>query len=94
MTKEHNRSGTVRRTRLSLGTWLLLGALAGPVSLSVSPAHAQDYAAAGQHFDAAQEAFAAGKFELAAKEYQAAFAITKETTLLQNIGESWQRDAV
>jgi tetratricopeptide (TPR) repeat protein len=91
MTKEHNRSGTVRRTRLSLGTWLLLGALAGPVSLSVSPAHAQDYAAAGQHFDAAQEAFAAGKFELAAKEYQAAFAITKETTLLQNIGESWQR---
>ena len=65
--------------------------LASAAGVFEAKAHAQDYAAAGQHFDAAQEAFAAGKFELAAKEYQAAFDITKESTLLQSIGESWQR---
>jgi tetratricopeptide (TPR) repeat protein len=65
--------------------------LAGAAQLPASSARAQDYAAAGQHFDSAQEAFSAGKFELAAREYQAAFDITKESTLLASIGESWQR---
>ena len=96
MTKEHTSSGKARRVRLSLarlflGRWALTLTLCGGMSLAVRPVLAQDYAAAGQHFDAAQEAFAAGKFELAAREYQAAFDITKESTLLQSIGESWQR---
>ena len=96
MTKEHTSSEKARRARLSLarlflGRWALTLALCGVVSLASQPVQAQDYAAAGQHFDAAQEAFAAGKFELAAREYQAAFDITKESTLLQSIGESWQR---
>lgn len=54
-------------------------------------AQAQDYAAAGQHFDAAQEAFQQGDFKRAAKEYQAAYAITKDPALLFSIGESFQR---
>ena len=96
MTKEHTSSGKARRVRLSLarlflGRWALTLTLCGGMSLAARPVLAQDYAAAGQHFDAAQEAFAAGKFELAAREYQAAFDITKESTLLQSIGESWQR---
>lgn len=94
--KEPNRSRNVRRDRLGLvrpllGSVSLAVCLAGAVQLPASSAWAQDYAAAGQHFDAAQEAFSAGKFELAAREYQAAFDITKETTLLASIGESWQR---
>lgn len=56
-------------------------------------AQAQDYAAAGQHFDAAQEAFQQGDFKRAAKEYQAAYAITKDPALLFSIGESFQRAA-
>ena len=96
MTKEHTSSEKARRVRLSLarlflGRWALTLTLCGGMSLAAKPVLAQDYAAAGQHFDAAQEAFAAGKFELAAREYQAAFDITKESTLLQSIGESWQR---
>ncbi len=96
MTNELNRSGKVRRDRLGrvrplLGSVSLAVCLAGAVQLPASSARAQDYAAAGQHFDAAQEAFSAGKFELAAREYQAAFDITKESTLLASIGESWQR---
>lgn len=94
--KEPNRSRNVRRDRLGLvrpllGSVSLAVCLAGALQLPASSAWAQDYAAAGQHFDAAQEAFSAGKFELAAREYQAAFDITKETTLLASIGESWQR---
>ena len=96
MTKEHMRSGKVRRDRRGLvrpllGSVSLAVCLAGAVQLPASSARAQDYAAAGQHFDSAQEAFSAGKFELAAREYQAAFDITKEATLLASIGESWQR---
>ena len=73
MTKEHTSSEKARRARLSLarlflGRWALTLALCGVVSLASQPVQAQDYAAAGQHFDAAQEAFAAGKFELAARE--------------------------
>lgn len=52
---------------------------------------AQDYAAAGQHFDAAQEAFQKGDFKRAAQQYQAAYAITKDPALLFSIGESFQR---
>lgn len=52
---------------------------------------AQDFAAAGAHFEAAQQAFSAGKFKLAADEFQAAYSITKDPALLFNIGESWQR---
>ena len=54
-------------------------------------AHAQDYAAAGQHFAAAQDAFAQGQYKRAAEEYQASYDIAKDPALLFNIGESWQR---
>lgn len=63
----------------------------GLIGLLGGPALAQDFAAAGAHATAGQDAFAAGKFELAAKEFQAAFNITKDPTLLVSIGESWQR---
>jgi tetratricopeptide (TPR) repeat protein len=64
----------------------------GPDSaLTVRSAAAQDFAAAGQHFASAQDAFAQGKYELAAKEFQAAYDITKDPSMLVNIGESWQR---
>jgi hypothetical protein len=59
--------------------------------LGGAPAHAQDFAAAGQHFASAQDAQAQGQHELAAKEYQAAYDITHDPALLLNIGESWQR---
>jgi hypothetical protein len=54
-------------------------------------AFAQDFAAAGQHFSAAQDAFQLGQYKQAAQEYQAAYDITKDGALLFNIGESWQR---
>lgn len=57
----------------------------------MEPASAQDYAAAGQHFDAAQEAFQKADYRRAAAEYQAAYQITKDSALLMSIGESWQR---
>jgi len=52
---------------------------------------AQDFAAAGQHFAVAQDAFQAGQYKRAAEEYQAAYDITRDGGLLFNIGESWQR---
>lgn len=64
----------------------LLLALSAP-----RPAQAQDFAAAGQHFAAAQDAFGQGQYKRAAEEYQAAYNITKDPALLFNIGESWQR---
>lgn len=54
-------------------------------------AYAQDFAAAGQHFASAQEAFAKADYGKAAREYQAAYDITQDPSLLMNIGESWQR---
>ncbi len=51
----------------------------------------QDFAAAGRHFAAAQDAFGQDRFSQAAKEYQAAYEITKDPVLLFNIGESFQR---
>ncbi|HNN49814.1 MAG TPA: hypothetical protein PKO07_02250, partial [Pseudomonadota bacterium] len=91
MTNDSRSARNSRRGCGRLGRFMLALTLASAAGVFEAKAHAQDYAAAGQHFDAAQEAFAAGKFELAAKEYQAAFDITKESTLLQSIGESWQR---
>ncbi len=64
---------------------------AGLPELTLHRAAAQDFALAGQHFSSAQDAFAQGKYELAAKEFQAAFDITKDPSMLVNIGESWQR---
>ncbi|HNK46611.1 MAG TPA: hypothetical protein PKL17_17645, partial [Pseudomonadota bacterium] len=90
MTNDSRSARNSRRGCGRLGRFMLALTLASAAGVFEAKAHAQDYAAAGQHFDAAQEAFAAGKFELAAKEYQAAFDITKESTLLQSIGESWQ----
>lgn len=99
MTKT-NQTTTARRLGrlgpLALGTLLRLGGLV-PVGAALcvgaasQPAQAQDYAAAGAHTSAAQDAFAAGKFELAAKEFQAAYDITRDPALLVSIGESWQR---
>ena len=82
----HRRRSAARRFGLVLASALVCAPFAAS-----SPAWAQDLAAAGQHFDAAQEAFAAGQFERAAREYQTAFDITRESSLLENIGESWQR---
>jgi tetratricopeptide (TPR) repeat protein len=70
--------------------WLLGGLLLGLLLVS-RPAAAQDYAAAGQHFEAAQESFQKGDFPRAAQEYQAAYNITKDPALLFQIGEAWQR---
>jgi len=88
--KRGERREVARSRVFGLARWLVLCASLAVVAMA-SNVWAQDLAAAGQHFDAAQEAFAAGKFELAAREYQAAHDITKESTLLENIGESWQR---
>ncbi len=59
--------------------------------LSGRTARCQDFAAAGRHFAAAQDAFAQGHFSQAAQEYQATFDITQDPGLLFNIAESWQR---
>lgn len=91
-----------RRTRPAPGGRAVLGLLvAAPLwllSLSPSeplptlrPAGAQDFAAAGQRFATAQEAFAKGEYARAAREFQAAYDITQDASLLANIGESWQR---
>ena len=58
---------------------------------SSRPVLAQDYAAAGRHFAAAQDAFAQGNYKEAAQQYQASYDITQDPALLFNIGESWQR---
>ena len=73
--------------RVTLGLGLGVGAAA----VLSTPARAQDYAAAGAHFDAGQQAFAAGRYKVAADEFQAAYDITKDPALLFNIGESQQR---
>lgn len=80
--------GILLRVSDPLGAGVVLSGLIGLVG---GPALAQDFAAAGAHATAGQDAFAAGKFELAAKEFQAAFNITRDPTLLVSIGESWQR---
>lgn len=60
-------------------------------SVHLGAAQAQDFAAAGQRFATAQEAFARGDYARAAREFQAAYDITQDPSLLVNIGESWQR---
>jgi len=75
---------------LCLAVGLSLGA-PDASRLAVGTAYAQDFAAAGQHFASGQDAFAQSKFELAAKEFQAAYDITHDPSMLVNIGESWQR---
>jgi tetratricopeptide (TPR) repeat protein len=91
------RDRTTRRAKdlraLAMWTVLRLGGAAAVASVTVAagPARAQDFAAAGAHAAAGQDAFSAGRFELAAKEFQAAFDITKDPSLLISIGESWQR---
>lgn len=86
------RPGQRRRARraplgllVALPVWLLQ---VGPPE---GTARAQDFAAAGQRFATAQEAFAKGDFGKAAREFQAAYDITQDPSLLFNIGESWQR---
>jgi hypothetical protein len=61
------------------------------VCLLAPAAWAQDYEAAGKHFNAAQESFGKKHFKVAASEFQAAFDITKDSILLYNIGESWEK---
>ncbi|MFO0575288.1 MAG: hypothetical protein U1A78_14955 [Polyangia bacterium] len=78
-------------TVLRLGGAALVTSVTVAVTGTAGPALAQDFAAAGAHNAAAQDAFAAGKFELAAREFQAAFDIIKDPSLLVSIGESWQR---
>src|SRR5207244_12795144 len=71
---------------------VFIGLFIGPFGpLRPGAALAQDFAAAGRHFAAAQEAFGQSKFAQAAQEYQAAYDITHDPVLLFNIGESWQR---
>lgn len=70
---------------------LMVVGLVGLALASPERAWAQDFAAAGQHFAAAQDAFGQGQYKRAAEEYQAAYGITKDPALLFNIGESWQR---
>jgi tetratricopeptide (TPR) repeat protein len=55
------------------------------------PASGQDYAAAGRHFAAAQDAFEKKDYRRAAAEFQAAYDITRDPVLLYNIGESLER---
>lgn len=59
--------------------------------LVCAPAAAQDFAAAGRHFAAAQDAFSQGRFVEAAREFQATYDITRDPVLLFNVGESRER---
>ena len=59
--------------------------------LAVSTASAQDYAAAGKHFAAAQAAFGDKHYKVAASEFQAAFDIAHDSVLLYNVAESWEK---
>src|SRR5438270_8882000 len=54
-------------------------------------AMAQDFEAAGKHFSAAQEAFGAKHFRIAASEFEAAYGITKDPVLLYNVAESYEK---
>ena len=58
-----------------------------------STARAQDYEAAGKHFQAAQDALKKSDFKAAMIEYDAAYQITKDPVLLYNIGEVWEAKA-
>lgn len=83
---QNSRSSAQARWWLWLGLALLLGGIVSPRT-----ARCQDFAAAGAHFAAAQDAFAQGQFKQAAAEYQAAYDITRDPALLSSIGESYQR---
>ncbi len=81
--------------------------LSGPVAialavvLAASPALAQpaqpappaqpDYAAAKQHYQAAEDASAKGDHATAAREYGIAYDITKDPVLFYKIGQSYER---
>lgn len=73
--------------RTSLAPWLALALLMA----CAGPAAAQDFAAAGKRFAAAQQAFAKGQFAVAAAEYQASYDISRDPSVLANIGESWDK---
>ena len=72
-------------------------AIALAVLLSAAPALAQapagqpDYAAAKQHYQAAEEASARGDHATAAREYGIAYDITKDPVLFYKIGQSYER---
>src|SRR3954470_8462500 len=70
-------------TRLACTVMVLVG-------LSAT-AWAQDFEAAGKHFAAAQEAFGARHYKTAAKEFEAAYAITKDPVLLYNLAEALEK---
>lgn len=64
------------------------------VALGVCLAHAayaQDFEAAGKHFNAARAAFDAKHYATAAAEFQRAYDIVKDPLLLYNVAESAQR---
>ena len=92
MTKEHMRSGKVRRDRRGLvrplcsqeaSHWLS----AWPVRCSFRLRPREPKTTRRRVSTLTRpKAFSARKFELAAREYQAAFDITKEATLLASIG--------
>ena len=71
--------------------------LALAVLLSAAPALAQpqpgqpDFAAAKQHYQAAEEAAAKGDHTTAAREYGIAYDITKDPVLFYKIGQSYHR---
>lgn len=71
--------------------------LALAVLLSAAPALAQsqpgqpDFAAAKQHYQAAEEASAKGDHATAAREYGIAYDITKDPVLFFKIGQSYER---
>lgn len=68
-----------------------LVAVAALLLVAGGAAWGQDFAAAGRHFAAAQDAFGRGEYGKAAVEYQAAYKITGDPSLLFNIGESYER---
>jgi hypothetical protein len=59
--------------------------------LCATAAHAQDFDAAAKHFGNAQAAFGQQHFKVAAGEFEAAYAVTKDPILLYNIAESWEK---
>jgi tetratricopeptide (TPR) repeat protein len=48
----------------------------------------EDIAVARKHFEAATKAFAKKKYDVAAREYQTAYELTHDPTLLYNLGQS------
>src|SRR5262245_44262035 len=57
----------------------------------VGTAQAQDTAAAGKRFSAGKKAYAKGNYALAAAEVQASYDVGKDPTVLETIGEAWDK---